>query len=717
MTIRPGEDGAHHTYCRLCEAQCGVIAEVEEGRITKIKPDRDHPVSRGHICVKAPGMLAVTYDKDRILEPLRRAGAPGVFEEVSWDEALDDIASRLKELVARHGGTSVASYIGNPAAFSTMHYAYGFGFIRMFGSDKVYNAAQVDTGARSLASQQVFGVNRFPFPDIPDTDFLVMFGANPFISHMSLICSPRAREHLDAIARRDGVVVVDPRRTETAKRYEHQPINPDGDVWLLVGMLRSMQEERSFDLSYIDRHVNGWEELQREIKSIDWRLICDSCGVSKAGIRQLAARFANAEAAACYGRVGTNRGRFSSLANILMDAINLGTGNFGRQGGSLFGESPFFMPRATVRASDHGKQRSRIGNIPIVGSQPGGGLADEILTPGEGQIRALFLDSGNPVLSYPDGEKTSEAFDSLELFVSLDFYMNESNRFADYILPVPTFYERPDANDLWAANAPEPWVHYVDAVIHPLGNSRHEYEIYDAVLSRMDLPDPVSFMTEQEMPEDGSRRSYLELADTALRLGPFGDRFGDNPEGLTFEKLLSEHPSGKATTARMNPDHSWRCIGHDDGKANVWTDLVRDEFMRLKTGHTELEPGQLRLFGRRMLHTMNSWMHNSDKVIRNATPTLLVHPDDAQQRQIADGQCVRVKSKNGEIEVRVEISGDVVPGSVNYPHGFGHKGNWTKANEMEGANVNLLASSNPRDWEPVSGNCHLDGIPVFVRPV
>ena len=712
-----GEDGSHPTYCRLCEAQCGLIAEVRDGVITRVGPDRDHPVSRGHLCVKAPGMLRVMYDRDRLLQPMKRSGAPGRFKPVSWEAALDDLAHRLDRLTRRHGGNALAGYFGNPAAFSSFHYTYGAAFLRMLGSDRLYNAMQVDTGARVLASDQVFGDSgRYPFPDLPDTEFLLILGGNPLISHMSLVTTPRARELLDGIARRGSVVVVDPRETETARRYDHQPIKPGGDVYLLLGLLKCLVEESLTDEDFLASRVNGWMELKHSIVAFRWSAICSVAGIDEERIRDIARDFSRAAAAACYGRVGTNRGRFSTLANVLMDALNLATGNFGKSGGSVIGRNPFEPEQGPRRAATYGERRSRVGDLPLVANtQPGGGLAAEILTPGKGQIRALFLDSGNPVLSYPRGDLLAEALETLELFVSLDLYMTESNRYADYILPVPTFYERADVNDQWAANAPEPWVQYVDPVVPPMGNCRHEYDIYDDILERLGLPELASEVL-GDIPDASARRTCLDIAENRLRAGAYGDKFGGNPAGLNLDRLREEHPSGCAVRERVDAYGSWQQVNFADHKPRLWTEMIRSELDRL--ARDPLDDGGLRLCGRRLLHTMNSWMHNSEKVIRNARATLLMHPEDAQVRQIKDGQKALLHNRHGELEVIVEVTETVVPGSVNYPHGFGHRdGGWQEANAMPGENVNLLASAESDDWEPVSGNCHLDGIPVDVRPL
>ncbi|MCR9278752.1 MAG: molybdopterin-dependent oxidoreductase [Pseudomonadaceae bacterium] len=706
----PGADGEHHTYCRLCEAQCGLIASVSDGKITKVSPNRDHPVSRGHLCVKAPGMLEVTYDPDRVLTPLKRIGGPGEFAPCTWDEALEDIAHRLTTITETHGGDSLAAYIGNPAAFATMHYAYGYTFTSLFGSQKRYNAMQVDTGARVLASDLVFGNAALtPFPDLPDTDFLMIFGGNPVISKMSLICAPRHLQQLDAISKRGGVIVVDPRCTETAERFEHQPINPDSDAWLLTAMLKTMVELDLIDAEATDR-VNGWPSLRGWLDSVDMTLATERCGIEAAAIERLARRFCAADSAVCYARLGANRGTFSTLANVLMDAINLCTGNFGKAGGSLIGQSPFQPENSPSVAERHGARRSRIGDLPLVsGINPAGEIADDILTPGQGQLRAFFVDCGNPVLSHPDEEKMRAALNSLELLVCLDFYANETAQYAHYILPTPTFYERSDINDLWAANAPEPWLHAVEAVIEPRGASRHEWQIYGDIAKRAGKPAPTNALL-GDLDPTSEIAPPLAIADSALTQGPLAEK------GMSIGKLLMEHPGGYRISERMSPQHSMAHVNTDDGKPQIWNDTIAAECKRLSHSKSEHNPSELKLFGRRQLSSMNSWMHNSPRLSRSLKPTLLMHPVDAGNRQISDGQSVSVRSKTGDVDVTVELSSSVVEGSVCYPHGFGHSGGWQRANALGGVNINRLASAEVGDFEPISGQILLDGIPVEVRP-
>ncbi len=711
--LQPGEDGEHISFCRLCEALCGLSVEVREGRIEKVGPDRRHPVSEGHLCVKGARMVDVTYDPDRVLYPLRRSGGPGEFERVSWDEALADIAERLQAIVARSGGNSVAAYLGNPASFASMHPAYLNGFLSALGSDKKFNSLHSDTAAKNLALELTYGnPYRYTFPDLESCEFLIIIGGNPAVSHMSLISEPRALQRLDAIAARDGVVVIDPRLTETARRYEHLPVRPDTDAWLLAMLLRSVFEEELFDARALETVASGWQALRDAVLSLPLEQGSEICGVSVEAARQLARRFCAAGSAACYTRLGTGRGSFPSLTNLLVEALNVVTGRLGQAGGWVMGKGAIDLFRSNP--NPYGSKRSRIGDLPLLlGITPGGSLADEITTPGAGQLRALFVDSGNPVLSYPRGDRLENALQELELMVSLDLYVTETTRYSDYILPATTFLERPDLNELWGANAPRPWIQYSDAVIPPQGEARNEYAVYAEILQRMGLPAPLRMLGSEDNPAPGP----IEAADRLLRAGPWGDTLGE--DGLNVERLRAEYPSGYCFSERVDAAATLDFIACGDGRTRLWGELQAAEFQRLLDS-ADAGKGNgafpLKLFGRRRLQSLNSWMHNSERLTRRYQPTLQMHPVDAAGQGIAQGQLVRVRSSSNALEMIVEVTDEVVQGSVCYPHGWGHGGGWQRANGISSANVNLLASDNPRDWEQVSGICLLDGIPVSVEP-
>lgn len=709
----PGGDGVHITFCRLCEALCGLAVEVSEGRIVKVGPDREHPISEGHLCVKGARMVDIVNDPDRVLTPLRRSGRDGEFEPVTWDQALDDIAGRLKGLIDEHGGGCVASYLGNPASFATMHPAYLAGFHRAIGSDKYFNSMHVDTGAKHVALGETFGDPlRFTFPDLEDCDFLIIIGGNPAASHMSLISEPLAMRRLEAISARGGVVVVDPRRTETARRFEHLPIQPDSDAWLMLMLLHTVFDEGLVDAAALDRTVTGWRALAEAVGDVCMAGAAARCGVDQATARDLARRFVAARTAACYARLGAGRGSFSSLINLLIEAFNLVTGRFGQPGGWVIGRGAL-QGASSAAPALYGSKRSRIGDLPLLlGAAPGGTLADEILTPGEGRVRALFVDSGNPVISHPRGDKLSTALETLDLLVALDLYVTETSRFAHYILPAATFLERPDLNDLWGVNAPRPWLQYSDAVIPPLGEARTEYDIYAAILARLGRPGPLAFFGDAERPDPDP----IEAADIKLRAGRWGDALG--PAGLSVARLKDDYPHGVRFMERVDAAASWEQIRFEDRKPRVFGAILQAELERLLADAAGPVRGDfdLKLFGRRRLQSLNSWMHNSDRLTHGYVPTLQIHPADARNRQIGDGQAVRIASAHAALEAVAEVTDDVVQGSVSYPHGWGHNGGWRRANGLAGVNINLLASDDPADWEQVSGVCLLDGVPVAVTP-
>lgn len=711
VRLKPGEDGEHYTFCRICEALCGLTAHVEGGTIKKIGPDRDHPVSRGHLCVKGSGMIHVTYDPNRVLTPLRRTGAPGEFEPVSWNEALEDICSRLAHVIDKHGGESVGMYVGNPPAFGTQHMGYAFGFGKALGAHKFFTAVHADTAPKHVACEMIYGHPfHMPFPDLARCEFLLILGANPLVSHFSLVCEPRALDRLQTIAAKDGVVVVDPRLTETARRFEHQPILPDTDQWLLIGLLKTIFDEKlTAEEAALDQKVRGWRDLKAALRDFDFDHASAMCGIPADDIRTLARRFARSRAAACYGRIGTCRGRFTTLTNMLIEAVNLITGNFGAPGGMVIVRTPFEPDGDYGHPSPYGRSQSRIGGFPtLMGMTPGGTLWAEITTPGPGQIHALFIDGGNPVMSYPGGDLTVQALEQLDLLVAIDLFITESSRHAHYILPATTFLERADITEKWVTHSSAPWLQYTDAVIPPLGQARHEFSIYSEILERLQLP-PI--YTAYASPENRCP-DHMDVADIQLRQGHIGDRFGARPEGYSLEKLKA-FPHGVQYREFVDAAASWDIILFEDKMAHLWNDIFQSELDRLRHDRG-LPDGMLRLVGRRYLRSINSWMHGRKELVKSDRPTLLMHPEDAAERGIADRAMVRLSSQTGSIEVEVELTPDIRRGVVSYPHGWGHNSGSPFANALPGGNVNLIASPHPEDWERASGAVHLDGIPVTV---
>jgi formate dehydrogenase len=697
-----------------------MVATVEDDRITKLRPDPDHPLSKGYACPKGIAMLDVQNDPDRVTHPLKRR-ADGEFERVSWDEAFDDIGERLRAIIGRHGKKSVAWYMGNPGAFSYSHPLWSKGFVDGLGSPHYYTAGSQDVNNRFAASALLYGSPLVvPIPDLNRTRFLFMIGANPMVSHGSVLTAPRIREQLHDIVNRGGrVVAVDPRRSETARQFEHVPVTPDTDAWLLLSMLQVIFAEDLADRDFIGAHADGAAALADLARPFAPEETATRTGVPAETVRDLARAMAQPGSAA-YGRTGSCLGRFGTLVAFLIDALNAVTGNLDSPGGAVFGRPAIALDDVGERAglASYGKVRSRFGNFPdVIGNLPASLLPREITTPGELQVRALFVSAGNPVLSVPDGDALEHALEQLELCVSLDFYVNETNRHADYILPSPTFYERDDLPLAFLGFYTTPFIQYTDAVVPPAGEAREEWEVIDEIAKRIGIvPFPVkAARVLGRLP--GMRPKPRRLAEMLLRTGPEGDLFGLRRRGLNIGKIARK-PHGIVLSEHIPTGVLGEKVRHKGSRVQLAPKEITAEIARLSSVNGADPAFPLRLIGLRELRSHNSWMHNSPLLMRGGrVHALRIHPADAEEHGLVDGGEARLASKSGEVVVAVKVTDEMTPGTVALPHGWGHKGGWKVANEAGGVNVNLLASSDPDDLEPLAGMAFLNGIPVRLEPV
>jgi len=697
-----------------------MVATVEDDRITKLRPDPDHPLSRGYACPKGIAMLDVQNDPDRVIYPLKK-GADGEFHRVSWDEALDDIGERLRAIIDRHGKKSVGWYMGNPGAFSYSHPLWSKGFVDGLGSPHYYTAGSQDVNNRFAASALLYGSPLVvPIPDLNRTRFLFMVGANPMVSHGSVLTAPRIREQLHEITGRGGrVVVVDPRRSETARQFEHVPITPDTDAWLLLSMLQVIFDEGLANSDFLAEHTEGADALAAMAQPFAPEETAARTGVPAETVRELARAMA-APGSAAYGRTGSCLGRFGTLVAFLIDALNAVTGNLDSPGGAVFGRPAIALDDVGEKAglASYGKVRSRFGGFPdVIGNLPASLLPREITTPGELQIRALFVSAGNPVLSVPDGNALEEALDELELCVSLDFYVNETNRHADYILPSPTFYERDDLPLAFLGFYTTPFIQYTDAVVPPAGESREEWEVIDEIAKRIGIV-PFSVRAVRILGRlPGLRPKPRRIAELLLRTGAEGDLFGLRRRGLNIAKI-ARRPHGIVLSEQIPTGVLGEKVRHKDARVQLAPEPIAAELARLSSSGGA-DPGfPLRLIGLRELRSHNSWMHNSPLLMRGGrVHALRVNPRDAEEQGLADGGEARLASKSGAVVVPVKVTDEMTPGTVALPHGWGHRGGWSVANDAGGVNVNLLASSDPADLEPLAGMAFLNGIPVRLEPV
>lgn len=722
------------TYCRICEPTCGMIATVEDGRLIQLRPDAQHPVTKGFSCPKGIEFEHVQNDPDRLLYPMRRTSTGG-FERISWATALAEIGARLRAIRAQHGGESIGWYAGNPSAFSHSHALWSSGFVRALGSKHLYTPNTQDTSSRFVASALLYGSPTiFPLPDLARTDFLLMVGANPVVSRGSLVAAGNLRDKLTAIVNRGGrVIVVDPRRTETAKAFEHVAVRPDGDAWLLLAMLHVIFAEGLADAAAIAARTTGVDVVRRAAADCPPESAANRCAVGADDIRALARAFAGARSAVAYGRTGACLGRFPTLVNVLLDTLNVVTGNLDRPGGAVFARPPIDFTALAVRlgVASFDTYRSRVGNLPeVLGQLPAPLMAAEIETPGPGQLRALIVSAGNPVLSVPGAQRLERALDTLELQVGIDLYLNETHRHADYVLPAATFYERDDVPLPLAEIQLTPFIQWTDAVVSPRGEARADWQIID------DLAGQLGFAATGGLPSRrlgatrlgrlalrasaplGRRITPTLIVDLLLRAGRDGDHFGLRRSGLNLAKLKAA-PRGIVLAPHVETGVAAQRIKHRDGRVHLDDAGIAAELRRLLNDPPPDAEYPMLLIGRREVRSHNSWMHNTPRFADGARRhRALVNPADARALGITDGDPVRIVSRAGAIETPAEVTDDLAPGTIAVPHGWGHRdAGWQTANSAGGANVNELTSARPEDLEQLSGMAHLNGVAVRLEKV
>lgn len=728
--------------CPLCEACCGLEITLEEGKVKVIRGDRDDPFSRGYLCPKGTTLGRLHDDPDRLRRPLVKRG--GRHVEVGWEEAFGEVERRLAPLLAEDRD-AVAVYLGNPNVHN-VHAAFAIRpFVKALGTHNVYSASTVDQMPKHVSAGFMFGHPlSIPLPDVDRTNHLLILGANPVASNGSLATAPDWPGRLDALRARGGtLVVVDPRRTETADRADRWvPIRPGSDPALLLAMIQVLFEEGLVDLGDAAPYVAGVEAVAEVVRPFTPEAVGDFTGVPPARIRSLARDFAAAERAVAYGRVGTHTVPFGTLAAWAVDVLNTVSGNLDRAGGAMFAHAAHDPIRRRPRRFRTGRFRSRVRNLPeVLNELPVATLADEILTPGEGRVRALVTVAGNPVLTTPDGGRLDGALADLDFMVSVDPYLNETTRHADVILPPPSALERPHYDLQFQSLSVRNFVRWSEPVF-PLEPGRpDEFQILSklaAIAAGMGAASDPDVLAEATLvsavqnavadehspifgrdPAEildllGGDSPFLRLFDLRIRTGHRGDGFGSNPDGLSLERLRAE-PHGidfGPLTPRL-PE----VISDPDGKVRLAPDEILADLPRLRRAVEEPSNG-IRLVGRRQLRTANSWTHNIEVLVKGKEAcTLQVHPDDAARLGLTERAPARVSSDAGTVVAPVEVTDRMMPGVVSLPYGWGHDREGTRlsvASKRPGVNINLLTRASEVD--PLSGNAVLNGVAVEVAP-
>jgi len=744
------EDQTHYRTCPLCEASCGLELTVRNGSVLRVRGDRDNTFSRGFICPKGSALQRIHEDPDRLRRPLIRRGndpATAWWEEVSWAEAYAEIERRLLPIIEKHGRDSVGVYLGNPNAHTLAGVLYVRPLIRALGTRNLFSASTVDQMPKHVSSGLMFGnALTIPVPDLDRTDYLLMLGANPWESNGSLCTAPDFPGRLKAIQARGGrFVVVDPRRTRTAEEAdEHVAIRPATDAHLLMAMINVLFADKLVSLGHLEAMTSGVDEVRTLAHPFTPEAVAPVCGVDAETIRRLAHELAAAPTAAVYGRIGTHTVEFGTIAAWAVDVLNVLTGNLDRPGGAML---PLPAHERAARSGPGrgfltGRHNSRVKGFPEVRSEfPVATLADEIETPGDGQIRAMFTIAGNPVVSTPDSGRLDAAFGELDFMVSVDIYRNETTRHADVILPPPSSLERSEHHMAFYALSVQNYTDWSPPLFEPEGPGEHEILATLALIVSGQGADAdpaiiddllINGLLAQAQQAEGSPisdRSIDELRDllfgpsavdrlldAMIRTGHYGDWFGAKPDGLSLE-VLAASPHG-IDLGPLQPRFP-AALRTTSGTIELAPQPIADDIDRLVTAlDTGVQDGELVLVGRRHLRSNNSWMHNVNVLVKGKERcTLQVHPDDASRLGLTDGGQAAVASRVGHIVAPVEITDAIRPGVVSLPHGWGHDmsgASMAVASAHAGVNSNVLTDGSVLD--PLSGNAALNGIPVTVSP-
>ena len=663
--------------CNLCEAICGLEIEHDGTKVISIKGDKQDPLSRGHICPKAIALQDIHGDPDRLRTPVRRNG--NEFEPISWKEAFDLVESKLTSIRKAHGDDAVALYLGNPTVHNSGAMVFQKFLKHSLNTRNRFAATSVDQLPHHLAASSMFGHGLLiPIPDIDNTDFMLMLGANPAASNGSLMTAPDVKNRMKSIVKRGGkIIVVDPRETESVKlSTKHHFIRPGSDVFLLAAMLKVMFEKKLTNMERLKEMTSNVSRLQQAVSDFTPAMASQKTGIDAAAIEELAIEFAGAKRAVVYGRMGVSTQPHGGLCHWLINAINLVTGNLDRVGGQMFAKPAVGLVGRSGTTGEFGRWKSRVRGLPeFEGEMPVAILAEEITTPGEGQIRALITNSGNPVLSTPNGRQLDQAISQLDFYVALDIYINETTRHADLILPSPSGLETDHYDFAFFALAVRNVAKFSPQTFKPAAGSRYDWEIIKELTIRL-MPTGKGVF--------GKLKNWFykraldwatpdRLLNLGLRIGPYGmfkgglslKKLKANPSGIDLGPLQPVLP-GMLRTPDKKIDAAPKIY------ADRWNQIKKQLVNSSASAHVG-EPNEFSLIGRRHLRSNNSWMHNSQRLTKGPDRcTLMMNNDDASRLNLQHEQQVSVTSGVGSVRVPLEVTDKMMPGVVSLPHGYGH---------------------------------------------
>ena len=736
--------------CPLCEATCGLEITVKDGAVARIRGDRDDVFSKGFICPKGSTLKQLHEDPDRLRKPLIKRD--GKHVEVTWDEAWAAVERGLMGVIEKHGRGAVGVYLGNPNAHNLSSLIYNRVWLQALGTRQRFSASSVDQLPKQVSSGYMFGTSAsVAIPDLDRTNYILMLGANPYASNGSLCTAPDFPGRLEAMRERGGkLVVIDPRKSKTAENADEWiAIRPGADALLLAAIANTIFSEGLANVGdHVRPHIVGLDVLPPALAAFTAEAVTKAVGVDAETIKRLAREFAAADKALVYGRIGTCTVSFGTTASWLVDVVNTITGNLDREGGVMFPTPAAGGPttrgaKGSGKGFQIGRGYSRVRKFPeALGEYPVSVLAEEIATPGEGQIKAMITAGGNPVLSTPNTLALEDAMKSLEFMISVDIYLNETTRYADVILPPPSHLERSHFDLVFTGFSIRNVANYSEPVFERDPSQPDEWEIFlkiagiaqgmgagvdpavvddftlDAFIGSImkDSSSPTNGLTAEQVREQldaTGARGADRMLDLMLRTGPYGDGFGENANGISLQHM-KQHPHG-IDFGPLEPrlPEMLRTVS---GKVELAPPALLADLPRLEQSMNEVDDEQLVLVGRRHLRSNNSWMHNIEVLVKGKPRcTLQMHPNDAARVGVKEGEQARITSRVGHVDAVVEYTSDIRERVVSLPHGWGHDMSGTQMNvaaQRAGVNSNVLTDHNEMD--PLSGNSVMNGIPVTV---
>ena len=683
----------HFRTCNLCEAMCGLKITHENSEILKIEGDFEDTFSRGHICPKANGLKDIYLDKDRLKFPIKKT--ENDWQQISWEEAYALVISKTKEIQEKYGRDAIAVYQGNPTIHNLGTTMFAPEFFKLMKTKNMFSATSTDQLPHHFASWLMYGHPMLlPVPDIDHTDYMLIIGGNPHVSNGSMMSVPDVAHRLEAIKSRGGkYVVIDPRKTETAKHAsEHFFIKPNTDAFFLLGLAKEILDIRNPELD--EFKFDGFEQLKLEINKIDLSDIEQITGISKETLSTIANDFCSSPTAVCYGRVGVSTQAFGGICLWLINVINIISGNFDKKGGAMF-TLPAIDFIGNAKPKDRfSRWKSRVSAYPeFIGELPVAALAEEILTEGDGQIKMLFTSCGNPVLSTSNGVQLEKALESLEFMVSFDIYLNETTCHADLILPPATGLENPHYDLTFHVLAIRNTAKYSPQLFAKTEGAKYDWEIFQELRNLLFGENQAILPPEVKL-------------DLGLKFGPYPlsmDVLKQNPHGIDLGPLkpIAEN--------RIQQ------------KINLCPNVLAKDLSRLQEAKHEFfvpNSKQFWLIGRRHLRDNNSWMHNSEKLMKGKNRcTLLINPADSESLGLNEHEIAVIKSRVGQVEIPIEISSDIMSGVVSIPHGYGHHRIGTKqeiAKQYAGVSINDL--SDEKVIDKLTGNSAFSAVRVEIMP-